>query len=265
MDDICVSGGEFAMDNGIQTINSLSRGLEILDLIYEHGKMGVTELGRFLNVNKSTAYRLLRTLEAAGFVEQIGDNGKYELGLKLCKFRDRVLDKYDIRSIAHPFLEELADVTGEAAGLSVWEDDRIYIIDCCTKRQYLGVILKTGDVEEVHCTAHGKALFYALDEDRQLSLLSGRPLEKHTQYTITSCPELMREAKENKARRYAVDDEETTPGMRCIASCIYDYTGSAVASIGISGPVERVTAEAVGSIAEKIIRIADNISKKLGY
>lgn len=253
------------MDGSIQTVNSLSRGLEILDLIYEHGKMGVTELGRYLNVNKSTAYRLLRTLEEAGFVEQIGDNGKYDLGLKLCKFRDRVLDKYDIRSIAHPYLEELADVTGEAAGLSVWEDDNIYIIDCCTKRQYLGVILKIGDVEEIHCTAHGKALFYSLPEERQLSLLRSRELEKHTQFTITSEAELLHEAADGKARRYAVDNEETTPGMRCIASNIYDYTGSAVASIGISGPVERVTEEAVGSIAEKIIRIADNISKKLGY
>ena len=253
------------MEKGTQTVNSLSRGLAIIDLLYEHGRLGVTELGRFLGVNKSTACRLLRTLEAAGYVEQLGENGKYDLGLKLCKFRDRVLDKYDVRSIAHPFLEELADVTGEAAGLSVWEDDRIYIIDCCTKSQYLGVIIKTGDVEEIHCTAHGKALFYALGEERQLGLLSGKTLEKHTPYTITSGPELMRDALANKARGYAVDNEETTPGMRCIASCIYDYTGSAVASIGISGPVERVTPEKTEPLAEKIKSVADNISRKLGH
>ena len=67
------------MEKHVQTVNSLGRGLLILDLIHEHGSMGVTELSRQLGVNKSSAYRLLKTLEESGYVEQVGEGGKIEL------------------------------------------------------------------------------------------------------------------------------------------------------------------------------------------
>ena len=95
------------MEKQVQTINSLSRGLMILDLIHEHGTVGVTELSKYLEVNKSTAYRLLKTLEENGYVEQLAEGGKYTLGIKLMKFRERVVDQFTVRAIAHPYLEEL--------------------------------------------------------------------------------------------------------------------------------------------------------------
>ena len=129
------------MDKQVQTINSLARGLAIIDLIHEHGRLGVTELGKLLGVNKSSAYRLLKTLEEHGYVEQVAENGKYSLGLKLCKFRERVLDSYDIRAVAHPYLEELTRLTGEASGLSVRKGDEVYLIDCLSAPHHLGVNL----------------------------------------------------------------------------------------------------------------------------
>ncbi|MBO5076208.1 MAG: IclR family transcriptional regulator [Clostridia bacterium] len=253
------------MDKQVQTINSLARGLAIIDLIHEHGRLGVTELGKLLGVNKSSAYRLLKTLEEHGYVEQIAENGKYTLGLKLCKFRERVLDSYDIRAVAHPYLEELTRLTGEAAGLSVRKGDEVFLIDCLSAPHHLGVILQIGDREELHCTAHGKAMLSALPEDEQRRLLKKEKLTAHTVYTVTDREQLLAVAKADKARRYAVDNEETTLGMRCVAANIYDFSGNVVAAIGISGPTDRVTEEKIPEYAGIITRIAETISRRLGY
>ncbi|MBR0159434.1 MAG: IclR family transcriptional regulator [Clostridia bacterium] len=253
------------MDKQVQTINSLARGLAIIDLIHEHGRLGVTELGKLLGVNKSSAYRLLKTLEEHGYVEQVAENGKYSLGLKLCKFRERVLDSYDIRAVAHPYLEELTRLTGEASGLSVRKGDEVYLIDCLSAPHHLGVNLQVGDREELHCTAHGKAMLSALPEEEQRRLLEGAELTAHTVNTVTDTERLLAVAKADNARRYAVDDEETTLGMRCVAANIYDFSGKVVASIGISGPVDRVAEEKIPEYAEIIIKIADTVSRRLGY
>ncbi len=253
------------MDKQVQTINSLARGLAIIDLIHEHGRLGVTELGKLLGVNKSSAYRLLKTLEEHGYVEQVAENGKYSLGLKLCKFRERVLDSYDIRAVAHPYLEELTRLTGEASGLSVRKGDEVYLIDCLSAPHHLGVNLQVGDREELHCTAHGKAMLSALPEEEQRRLLEGAELTAHTVNTVTDTERLLAVAKADNARRYAVDDEETTLGMRCVAADIYDFSGKVVASIGISGPVDRVAEEKIPEYAEIIIKIADTVSRRLGY
>lgn len=253
------------MDKQVQTINSLARGLAIIDLIHEHGRLGVTELGKLLGVNKSSAYRLLKTLEEHGYVEQVAENGKYSLGLKLCKFRERVLDSYDIRAVAHPYLEELTRLTGEASGLSVRKGDEVYLIDCLSAPHHLGVNLQVGDREELHCTAHGKAMLSALPEEEQRRLLEGAELTAHTVNTVTDTERLLAVAKADNARRYAVDDEETTLGMRCVAANIFDFSGKVVASIGISGPVDRVAEEKIPEYAEIIIKIADTVSRRLGY
>ena len=253
------------MEKNVQTINSLARGLKILDIIHEQGKIGVTELSKFLDVNKSTAYRLLITLEEYGYVEQTGENGKYTLGLKLCKFQEKVLNNYDIRIIARPFLERLTEITGEAAGLSIMKDDKVVLIDCCNSPQHLGVILQIGDVEELNCTAHGKAMFYSLPEDEQRKLLRFAKLVKHTHNTMTNAEDIIRESKLNSERKYAIDNEEMTLGMRCIATNIYDFNGKVVAAIGISGPTNRVSMEKIPKHIETVTEIAAGISRKLGY
>jgi DNA-binding IclR family transcriptional regulator len=198
-------------------------------------------------------------------VEQVAENGKYSLGLKLCKFRERVLDSYDIRAVAHPYLEELTRLTGEASGLSVRKGDEVYLIDCLSAPHHLGVNLQVGDREELHCTAHGKAMLSALPEEEQRRLLEGAELTAHTVNTVTDTERLLAVAKADNARRYAVDDEETTLGMRCVAANIYDFSGKVVASIGISGPVDRVAEEKIPEYAEIIIKIADTVSRRLGY
>lgn len=252
------------MKENKQRINSLGRGLRILDILHEKGKVGVTELSKLIGVNKSSSYRLLATLEEFGYVEQIYENGKYALGLKLSKFQEKVLSAYEIRVTARPFLERLAETTGEASGLSIFKNDEVVLIDCCKSPQHIGVNLYMGDCEDINCTAHGKAMLFALPEDKQRQLLE-REFVRFTPNTIIDKDAIIADAKVNKERGYALDNEEKTLGMRCVAANVYDYSKAVVAAIGISGPTTRVHNEKMPELIKNVTKIAEQLSKKLGY
>ena len=139
------------------------------------------------------------------------------------------------------------------------------LIDCLNSTQHLGVILQVGDTEELHCTAHAKALLYTLPEEEQRRLLSLEPLIKHTPNTLTNIDDIIQEAKINKERGYALDDEENTLGMRCIATNIYDFNGNAIASIGLSGPKHRISRDKLDEYVALVQDVGKRISHKLGY
>ena len=249
----------------IQTINSLARGLQILDILYDHGQIGATELGMLLGINKSSAYRLLITLVHEGYAEQIGDSGKYKLGMKLAKFKSRVLDTYEIHSIIHPYLIKLTQLTGEASGFSVMKGDKAILIDKCSSPQHIGVNLTVGMEEEMNCTAHGKALLSSFTEEEQRRLISKQNFVRHTTKTLVEIEDILADAKKNAELGYAIDDEENAEGMRCIASNVYDYSGKVVGCIGISCPVERVKLEKLIESINTVKDIALEFSRKLGY
>jgi DNA-binding IclR family transcriptional regulator len=66
-------------------VQSVDRALSVLDLLAQRGEVGVTELAAELGVHKSTAFRLVTALERRQLVEQVGDRGKYRLGLGILR------------------------------------------------------------------------------------------------------------------------------------------------------------------------------------
>lgn len=89
-------------------------------------------------------------------------------------------------------------------------------------------------------------------------------LERKTPCTITQ-PELLRRVLEEvRTPGYAVDDEETNLGVRCVSAPIYDYTGRVVAALSASGPAERLPLSRVPDMARKIVASAQEVSMALG-
>jgi DNA-binding IclR family transcriptional regulator len=252
------------MENS-QQVNALGKGLRVLDILYDRGEIGVSELGTILKLNRSSAYRILLTLEQGGFVEQVHEGGKYKLGLKLAKFHAKVLLDYDIREKANPFLARLTKLTGEASGLSIMSGDKAILIDKCSGVHQLSVKLEVGMIEDMNYTAHGKALLSAFDEVEQRRLLSAAaPFKKLTAKTLIDIEDIIADARRNKERGYAVDNEEGAVGMRCVASNVYDYKGRLAAAIGVSCPSIRVGMERIDEVVAAVKQVAEELSNRLG-
>lgn len=231
----------------------------------EDGALGVTELGKRLDVDKSTAYRLVATLEDRGYVIQDPETAKYRLGLKIVELGGIILDKIEIRREAAPFLKELVRETNEAVHLAVLMDDEVVYIDQERSPAVITVNTGVGRRALVHCTATGKVLTAFLPDERLERIIKHKGLPRFTPRTITSPEALRIHLAGVRDQGYAVDDEELTPGVRCVAVPVRNHRGKIVATIGISGPSSRISLEQIPHLAGIARRVGDKISGKLGW
>jgi DNA-binding transcriptional ArsR family regulator len=110
-------------------VRSVDRAAALLLALGEsHGEAGVTELARRLGLHKSTASRLLATLEKRGLVEQDEESGRYRLGLIVLRLAETAERTLDLRALAMPELDRLARATRETTGLGVAHGDRLLTV-----------------------------------------------------------------------------------------------------------------------------------------
>src|SRR5213593_2799218 len=158
-------------------LQSVTRALHALELIGEAGELGVTELGRRLEVHKATASRLASTLADRGLIERDPLSDKYRLGFGLIRLAGAAMAGLDLVSTARPILEDLADRTRETVNLGVLSGDGVVYIDQITGTRSIVAVSWVGRRTPLHCTSNGKVLLAWLDDEERDRVLS-RPLER---------------------------------------------------------------------------------------
>jgi IclR family transcriptional regulator, KDG regulon repressor len=247
-------------------INSLSRGVQIMRLLADQpAGLGVTQLADRLNVDPSTAYRLLATLEQHGFAAQDAGTKKYSLGYGVLEIASGVLSRLSVVEIAQSHVRAIAVSTGENTHLAVRDRQSAVFVGCEPATGMLRVETTLGKAEPLHCTAVGKALLVDFTRAELLDLFGDKPLQRFTSHTITTIDELETELVRARRLGYAFDDEELHSGVRCISAPVRDRAGRIVAAFGISSPSVRLTRERIGEIGEQICASARAISAQLGY
>jgi IclR family KDG regulon transcriptional repressor len=167
-------------------IRSVAQALKALDYLESCGdEAGVTEVAQALGVHKSTASRLLATMESGGYVARNDVTGKYFLGMRVVELAKTKLDQLDIRIYARPFLEELVQKTEETAHLAMLDQGSIVYIDKVDTPHTLIMRSRIGYRISAHCTALGKAILAALPEAKVDAILQKDGLHDFTLNTIT--------------------------------------------------------------------------------
>ena len=113
-------------------------------------------------------------------------------------------------------------------------------------------------------TDQNKALLAFMPEDRRAAVLQGRELTRYTEHTLTSRDALDRDLATIRARGYAVDADEKTLGMRCIAAPVHDVYGEAVAGISVSGPTSRIADGDIARLGDEVTAAARQLSADIG-
>lgn len=241
-------------------IQSLARGLKILDLLAEAGDgLSVTELAEALGVDKASASRLVATLTRYGYAEKDEVTRRFLLGPQVVSLSRSVLTRLPLREAAKPYLRQLMEATGECAHLAVPAQGKALYIDQVESPATLRVNAAVGTMNPLHCTALGKVLLAFGEVEMPASL------EAFTPRTITDPETLRRHLEEVRRLGYAVDDEEFDPGVRCIAAPVFDFRGRAVGSIGISGPSSRVSQERLPGLAAIVLEIGKALSERMTF
>jgi len=224
---------------------------------------GVTELARRLGLHKSTASRLLATLERRGLVEQDEESGKYRLGLVVIRLAERAERTLDLRSIALPELERLARTTRETVSLGVVEGHACLTIAQVDGPNMVACPDWTGRTTPLHCVASGKVLLAAMAE-RDVLRLARPGLAARTERTITGLEALLEELARVRRRGFATAFSEWIEGTNGVAVPVADARGRVIASIGVWGPSFRVTAGRVAEIVTSAREAAAAVTVRLG-
>jgi IclR family acetate operon transcriptional repressor len=172
---------------------------------------------------------------------------------------------YNLPAIVHPFLEQLAIETGETTSLVVLDRDHAIYIDQVTSDNLIKGIPSVGSKLALHCTSAGKVLLGGFSRKDFQRFLRASGLEKKTDKTITKSRALSNEIKKVKRQGYAVDDEETEIGGRCVGAPVFDKEGKMVAAISVIGPSTRIKKDLFGKLSIQVRKAAAQASAALGY
>ena len=248
----------------MQLLSSVSKALSLLDAFtLEQPELSLAQIAQRAGIHKSSAFRLLATLEAQGFVERGPAGRGYRLGWKLGELAGRLLARYELRELAAPYMEQLARASGEIVHLSLLDGAEIVYLEKKGRSQPLTVSTTVGGRSPAHASAMGKVLLAGLAEGEMRRALRGVRLERFTPTTITDRRRLASELSAIRRQGYALDDEETFPGIRCVAAPLRDRKGRTVAALSVTAPTQRMGARRQAEIRQWVTDTAARISERI--
>ncbi len=250
-------------NNGESTVQSVDRAVTILELLAQHGAVGVTALAAELGVHKSTASRLVSALERRGLVEQIEDRGHYRLGPGILRLAGATDARLDLVQEARGVCRRLAAETQETIHLAVLSAGSALYIDQVSGTGTHSSYNWVGQHIPLHATSNGKILLSELPDADLDPLLAELPA--YTPSTVTERAALLRELREARERGYATARDELDVGLTAMAAPIRDVHGHLIASLSVSGPTFRFDATRRAEVLPLLIDAAREVSARMGW
>lgn len=249
-------------------VQSVDRALAVLEILAGRTEAGVTEIAEELGVHKSTASRLVSVLEHRGYVEQLGDRGKYRLGFTIIRLAGATMARSDVAREGRSACRQLAEQVGETVNIAVLRDHRA--INISEVRGSAGIALQTwaGQTTPPHATSSGKSLLAAVPPAELADVLGvapGQALERFTDATLTSLDALAAELAEVRERGWSSAVEELEVGLNALAAPVRDDTGAVVAVVSASGPAYRLGPDRFAEVVPWVQAAAAEVSRRLGY
>src|SRR5262245_49609792 len=246
-------------------LQSIGRAFAILEEVARN-RDGITlaDLSKRVGLHNSTAFHLVKTMVSLGYIRQIRESKRYRVGRPLFALAASALDEMEMVSIATPVLEDLSRETGESSHFATRMSDAVVVMARTPGPGAFQLTDRVGVVRPAYCTALGKVILAALRPDQLDRYLERIELKALTSKTITNAQRLRRELQEVRRTGIAVDDGEFDTEMRCAAMPVHDFSGQVVGAIGISGPVWRLSIQALQTKSRDLAGAANSLSEAFG-
>lgn len=254
------------MSNTIEApsaVQSVERAVTILEILARLGEAGVTRLAAEIGVHKSTAFRLVSTLEQRGLVEQSEDRGKYRLGVGILRLAGATTARLDVVQEARPICRKLSADTGETVNIAVLSDRAALYLDQFAGASALQPHNWVGQHIPLHATSNGKVLLSGLPDEELAGIVSSLPA--YTSHTITTKKRLRSELAEVRARGYATAIDELEVGLTAMSAPIRNAHGDVIASLSLSGPTFRLGESRIRELLPMLTDAAVEVSHRLGW
>jgi DNA-binding IclR family transcriptional regulator len=207
---------------------------------------------------------MLESLASRQLVRQLPE-GTYDLGARVLDIGNAFLRRLSISRHANEIAQTLSDEVHETASVGILDDGFVLYIAIAHGQADLGIQSVPFGRHPLYCTALGKALIADRPWPDAEPLIRRSPMEKLTANTITELDHLKKELELTRRRGWAIDDQERTPGVICIAAPIRDFSANTVAALSISGPNFRIDRRRAKEVAAIVRAAAQRASERLGF
>jgi len=250
-------------------VQSVDRALTILELLAADGRLGVSEIAALLDVHKSTASRLLATLEAHGLAEQLPDRGRYQLGLGVLRLAGATRSRMDVVQESRAVTTELAARVGETVNVVILSGCETLYLDQVSGPSALQIHNWVGQRNPIHATANGRVLLAhvsAAERETVIATATGPDgaLSRLTEHTLVTREALLADLEQVRDRGYAVARDELEIGLTAVAAPVRGAAGEVIASLSVSGPTFRIE-DRLDAVAAEVSRAAQTVSLRMGW
>ena len=255
---------------GDYSIQAVVNAIRLLETFRDEDEQGVTQLAERLGLHKNNVFRLLATLEQAGYIEQCAESDRYRLGLRSLELGQSFARSRNLLRRARTVLDGLVASCGESAHIGVLRSFEVICLEGRNADRLLLTGVRIGQRLPVHASALGKAMLGcgppALREAFDRKVIAGGKLPKLTPATLDDPAKFFEHLRGVAVQGFAIDLEECEPALCCAAAPIFDGQGQLVAGVSISGPRSRLTDQRLlGEIVPLVVAAGEQLSRELGF
>lgn len=248
------------------SVRSVSRALAILEVLArKRGSQSLADIAALMRIPKTTVFRILRTLQREGYVQQDPATRQFKLGPKVLGLATAYLGGLDLREVARPALTDLRQRSEETVHLGLLDEGEVLYVEKVDSPQTIRMSSRIGARAPAHCTALGKAMLAHLPPEQVDQIIERHGLPSYTRATLTDPLALKAELASVRARGVAFDRQEHEEDVCCVAAPVYEAQGRVVAALSVSGPAFRLTPERMEEVAGWVLDASRQVSQQLGF
>jgi DNA-binding IclR family transcriptional regulator len=242
---------------------AVGKALEVLEFLQSELKpLSMNEIGRQIQLSKTSAFRILRTLETLGCVVVDG-RGQYMLAPGIHAVTPtQWLGK--LHRVGLPHLEALSRELSETSTLAALFENRVEVIAVVESPHVIRMSNVVGHILPPNASSLGKAITAFQPLDQRERLLRSFGIYRFTKHTITDRKDLSREFEGIRLQKYAIDREECAYDGICFCAPIFGPNGQVSAAMSTSMPKTRLRDSAhEEAIIATVLATADQLSLDL--
>jgi IclR family acetate operon transcriptional repressor len=243
-----------------ESTTSLEKGLLVLRTLAGADRaLTPAELAQATGLNRSTVHRLAEILCHRGWLTRIDpddDRSRFELGPATLGIAALIAAKWDTEAKLRPIIDALARSLGETVHVGILEHNLLVHVDRAMPDTGMTVAASLGSREFAHATGLGKALLATLPDDELPRRFPNERLPQPSPRTIATRSRLARELEDIRARGYAIDDEESSRGVRCIAAPVFGPGSQPLFAISVTTMPQRLESDRLAQVAETVCAAA---------
>jgi DNA-binding IclR family transcriptional regulator len=247
--------------SGPQRIQSVERALALLRAVatMAPGEASVGALAERCGLTRSTAWRLLTTLQSQHFIERVADSNSYRIGF--ATYYLGAMGAESLVASAHPILGELAAAAGDTASLAVPQGLALVYVDQVGSPDILSADW-LGRRAALHATSTGKAYLAWLPPEEVTAVLPAG-LERYTSTTLVDERAFRNELARTRERGYSTCEGELETMLWGVSAPVFDAARRPVAVVSVWGPSRRVRRERFGALGALVIDAAAATAREL--